>query len=183
MSFGYAPPGLLLKGAPLEETIWADSDSLVASWEDEGGATSNIYQSVDSESDADYATLQNVIVNSGSATIRFSLENPSGQPSPSQTVRALIRCEWIDVLGAANPSSVTVIVRIKEGTTTVRAASSAQSISETPTDKFETMTTTEINSVTDWDNLYIEATFDVSGIDVDEEVNFRVYEARLDFIA
>ena len=42
---------------PLVETIYADGDLLVTGWEDEGGATSDLFESVDSESDADWAEL------------------------------------------------------------------------------------------------------------------------------
>lgn len=169
---------------PITETIWADADDLVAQWEDEGGATTNLWQSVNADSDATYVTLvgPSVIVESGSRSLRFGLENPSAAPSSDQTVELRIRCEWIDVFGAANPDAgdPNITIRLIEGATT-RAATSAQQISEAPAEYSLFLSESQINSVTDWDDLYAEMTFEASGIDVDEEVNIRVYRARIVF--
>lgn len=178
-----AIPGILAEEEVLVETLWAVTDDAVADWEDEGGATTNLYESVDSESDADYVTLQVPVVTSGTEALRFIVDIPSGDPSSKQTVRAQVRCEWIDVLGAANPDAgdPSLTIEIREGASTVRASQVHDPIAETPTDYDCFMTEAEINSVTDWSDIRVHMTFDVAGIDVDEEVNYRVYEVRIEF--
>lgn len=180
----FGPPvGILAEEEVIIETLWAATDDAVGGWEDEGGATTDLWQSVDSESDADFVTLSTPVVVSGTSSLRFIVDIPSDDPSSKQTVFAQVRCEWIDVLGAANPDAgdPSLTIRIKEGATTVRSSQVHSPITTTPTDYEAFMTEAEINSVTDWSDIRVEMEFDVAGIDTDEEVNYRVYEVRIEF--
>lgn len=182
------PPGILAEEEVIIATLWAVTDDAVGGWENESGQASNpptvvLAESVDSESDADYVTLSIPVVTSGTSSLRFIQDIPSQDPSSKQTVFAQVRCEWIDVLGAANPDAgdPSLTIRIKEGATTVRSSQVHSPITTTPTDYTAFMTEAEINSVTDWSDIRVEMEFDVAGIDTDEEVNYRVYEVRIEF--
>lgn len=167
---------------PLDETIWADADSLITGWEDEGGATSNLYQSVDSDSDADYVNRVTPIINS-TVSLRFRLADivgPPDEPLSDQVVYLEVKFEYIQVDQPLD-SAPTASLYIREGTSTNRASNTGITVTQTPTDQSVTMTTGEINSVTDWTNLYAHMTFTTSGNGVDQDVDYRIYRVRMHF--
>jgi hypothetical protein len=180
------PPGILTTVPVLDETVFADNDDVVSVWEADDGGTTDIFEHVDSESDADHVELRsaNHIVTSGSRSLRFFMQNPSAAPSPTQTVDLRARCEWIDVFGSANPDAgdPNIVISLFENTT-LRAASSAVAITETPVDYSLILSEAQINSVTDWDDVRMQMVFEASGIDIDEEVNIQVYRVRIIFSA
>ena len=189
MSFPHLlTPGALAAIKPINEVIRPNSDSLVAVWQDEGGSTSNIYQSVDevAVSDTDYAKLRgpNVILtecpSTTTRTLRFGLSDPSAQPNPYQTVALEARSKIIDPFTTG--FTATVDVKIKEGTTTVRSNDTGNAVSSSFSNARCSMSTTEINSVTDWDNLYAEMTWTVCANGVDAELDIYCSHVYLEFV-
>lgn len=172
----------------LDEEITADSDNLVATWEDEGGATTNIFQSVNSNNDATWAELRSVnhMTSGGdpnTRTLRFNMEDPSDQPpSTDQTVEVRCRIRWVDVFGGANPDAGDPDVRValREGATQ-RAITSRQTLITSFADHSLVLNATEIGSVTDWDDLNVQMQFEANGIDIDEEIDIEVSRVRIIF--
>jgi hypothetical protein len=183
---------ILGSGNPLDETIWADSDNLVSGWEDEGGATTNLYQSVDSDSDADWVelTTANRIPDTAtcgglevSRTLRFNLQDPSGKPTPNQTVEVRCKMEYVVLLAGNGSESHTVDIRLREGTTS-RAVDTNNVLTTTPTEFSLFLNTTQINSVSDWNNLNVSLEFtSCSGDTIPNSGEFDLicYRCRLIF--
>lgn len=163
----------------LDETIWADGDSLITNWEDEGAATSDLYQSVDSDGDTDFVTLTTPVLNA-TRTIRFTLEDPSADPAPAQTVELRVKFKYIQVDQPLD-NAPTADILIKEGTTTTRASNTGITVTTTATEYSVFMTPTEIGNVTDWTDLYAEISFTTAGNGVDQEANYEVYRVRIIF--
>jgi hypothetical protein len=163
----------------ITESIYPDSDSSVSIWRDEGGSSSNIYQSVNSTSqnDSTYAKLNspNVIINVCPTTetrmIRFGMENPSAQPSPYQNVDVYVRSKIVDPYTTG--FTATLDIELLEGTTTQRAIGTGFSVNTTFGSDYFSLTTNEINSVTDWDNLYVKATWEVCADAVDADLDIH----------
>lgn len=170
---------ILGAGQPIDETIWADGDRTTSQWEDEGGATTNLWQSVDSESDTDYVTLQIVILND-TRTLAFNMETPSGEPIGSQTVEVQVRARYLEPT-LSLPTAPEITLRLDESTTE-RATGSATSLTTSFADYSLFLDTAEINSVTDWADVEVEMLFDnTMNTGVDEEANFEVSECRVIF--
>lgn len=178
-------PGLY-RGNPLDETVFADSDDVISQWEDEGGATTNLYQSVDDDvtPDSDWVELRSVnhIVTSGTRALRFGTQNPSGTPQANQTVELQVRCRWVDVFGSANPDAgdPNLTISMYESTTN-RGSGSAQTITTSFVNYSFFPSTSQIISVGNWDNLRVNMSFECSGIDLDEEVDIEVSRVKVIF--
>lgn len=149
----------------LDETVYADGDLLVAVWRDDGGGTSNLYQSVDSESDADFVHLRsaNVIPETvicpteTTRTLRFFIADPSGVPSPNQSVEIKVKCRYVDLFGATGEAAE-FDLRLREDTTSI-AVSADQSLSTGLTEFSLFLTVGQINSVGDWADLNVSMEF------------------------
>lgn len=131
-----------------------DSDSVTGSWEDEGAATINLYESVDeaTASDADYAQSSD---GPSSDTWTVTLDNPLVGVNTGETVGIDYRI-GLDVAG-----SLSLDVVLKEGMTTI--ASWSETVDNTtPATISRTLSTGEKASVTDWDNLTLEFTADAA---------------------
>jgi hypothetical protein len=183
-----ALPGMLANITPIDEVIRPDSDSLVAAWRDEGGSTSNIYQSVDevTQSDTDYAKLRvaNWILtecpSTTTRTLRFRLSNPSAPPNPYQTVALECRSRIVDPFSTG--FTATVDVKIKEGTTNVRSNEPGNTVTTTFGNDRCSMSTSEINSVTDWNDLYAEMTWTVCADGVDADLDIYCSHVYLELV-
>lgn len=158
----------------LNEYIYPDADSLVAVWTTQTGSTSNLYTVVDDIStDTDYIKLNNsnlilsVCPSTTSKTARFRLGNPSGPVNPYQTVQVAIRSRIYDPFSTG--FTATVDVKLKEGTTTIIANDTGNVVTGTFGTDFLIPTNEQKTTITDWDNLYIEGTWNVcaSGLDAD----------------
>lgn len=177
MAFPYLVVGAI--GVPVTDTIWANGDRTTSQWEDEGGATTNLWQSVDSESDTDYVTLQIIILND-TRTLAFNMETPSGEPIGSQTVEVQVRARYLEP-GVSLPTAPEITIDLDESTT-LRAAGSATSLTTAFADYSLFLNQTQINSVTDWADVEVEMLFDnTMNTGVDEEANFEVSECRVIF--
>ena len=185
------PPGVLAKQQPIDDIVYPVSpDSLVAVWRDEGGLTTDIYQSVDNTGapiDDDYAKLRSAnwilteCPTTASRSLRFKLGNPSGAPSPYQTVRIAFRSKIVDPYTTG--FTATVDVKLKEGTSTVRSSSTGNTVTATFGTDFSVLSIADINSVTDWDDLYAEATWDVCANGVDADLDIYCSHVYLEFIS
>lgn len=177
-------------GAALDETIYANLDAVTSVWE--GGSppgtdTTNIYVYVDSESDTDYVRLRNPtnhIVTSGTRSLRFDMQTPSGTPLSSQTVELKVRCEWVDVFGAANPDSGDPNITInlyENGSQVTGGGGSAQQLTTSPAEYSHFLSSAAISNVNNWADVEVDMDFECSGIDLDEEVSIYVYRVRIIF--
>lgn len=173
------PPGLLQGNPVLNETIWADADSLTTGWEDEVNATASLYAAVNSNSDTDFVRLITDVLNS-TVTIRFRLQDPSADPNSNQNVELGCKFKYNQVFDPLD-NAPTAVLRIKEGTSTIRAVSGNITVTTTATEQSEFMSVTEINNVTDWSDLYGEISFTTSGNGVDQDVNYELYRVRIIF--
>ena len=175
---------------PLNETVFADGDESVGVWEDEGGATANLWQSVDSESDADWIELRDanripdtvICPTTTSRLLRLFLADPSGVPSPDQTVELKVRVEYVELLSATG-EEVTLDLVLREGAT-VRATNAGLTVTQTPTERSLFLSTAQINSIGDWDNLSASLEFDAcagDSIPNAGELDIICYRCRLIF--
>jgi hypothetical protein len=62
---------------------------------------------------------------------------------------------------------------LKEGTTTQRAIGTGFSVGTTFGSDFFALTTSEINSVTNWNNLFVEATWTICANVLDAELDIQ----------
>tara|TARA_R110000787_G_scaffold79469_1_gene173683 strand:- start:9002 stop:9556 length:555 start_codon:yes stop_codon:yes gene_type:complete len=173
------PPGVLAKQQPLNETIWATGDSLITGWEDEGGATADLWQSVDTDSDADYVNRITPVINS-TVNLRFKLDTPTADPTSGQVVELKVRMEYLAPFDPLDTAPV-AILEIREGTSTSRASTTGITVTTTPSEESVFMTPTEINSVTDWSDLYAQFSSTTTGNGVDQDVDYRIYRVRIIF--
>ena len=186
-----AIPGILA-GTPVEDTVYPvtpDYTGMGSIWEDEGGATTNLYQSVNSSNDSTYVTLQSVIpetVICGTSTeehnFRANMDTPDGEPLGRQTVYVTVRAKYDG--GGATGESHTMEIELIEGASTQRAYGSGFNLTESIADYEYFLTTSEINSVTDWSDIDVKAT--VTSCAGNSFANARdqqlfIYQVRIDF--
>jgi len=177
MAFPYLVVGAI--GVPVTDTIWANGDRTTSQWEDEGGATTNLWQSVDSESDTDYVTLQIVILDD-TRTLGFNMETPNGDPIGSQTVEVQVRARYLEP-GVSLSNAPELTIRFDENNTQ-RATGSATALTTAFADYSLFLNQTQINSVTDWADVEVDMLFDnTMNTGLDEEANFEVSECRVIF--
>jgi hypothetical protein len=133
-----------------------DADQTVGSWVDEGGATSNLFQSIDeiTFSDADYVESE---ANPVSSSYKVSLENPGGSVDTGSPVTINYRYEK-DGLAKVN-----LTVELIEGASTVRASQVHTDITDTVTAGTLTLTGGEAASVTNWNDVFLQFTADTTG--------------------
>jgi len=166
-------------GAPLNETIWADFDKTTAGWEDETSATTNLHDSVNTENDLTYVILSSWILDT-TARIVFGLDDPSGTPQSSQNVEVFVRAKYLENFEVL-PNAPTMTIRFDENGTQ-RAASSALSLTKSAADYSFFLNSSQISSVTNWNNSEMDILFDNSAnTGLDEEAKFQIYEVRTIF--
>ena len=166
---------------PLDETIWPDFDRTTSQWEDEGGATTNLHDSVNAGATGDttYCTLQIVILNS-TRILGFGMDDPSGEPTPNQDVEIRVRARYTEP-GLTLPNAPQLTLRFDENNTQ-RAQGSATNLTTSFADYSLFLNTTQINSVTDWTDCEVEMYFDnTMNTGLDEEANFQVSSCRIVF--
>ena len=173
------PPGVLAKQQPLNETIWATADSLTTGWEDEGGATADLWQSVDTDTNTDYVNRVTPVINS-TVNLRFKLDTPTADPTSGQVVELKVLMEYVPVFDPLDNAPV-AILEIREGTSTARASTTGITVTAAPSEESVFMTPTEINNVTDWSNLYAQFSSTTTGNGVDQDVDYRIYRVRIIF--
>ena len=130
-----------------------DADQTVGNWTDEGGATSNLYQSIDevTASDADYVESE---ANPDQSAYLVSLSNPGGTVDTASPVLIKYRYE------KEGNSTVDLTVELVENATTpvTRASASHTNIGATVTQGTITMSTAEKSAVSNWSDLYLRFT-------------------------
>lgn len=135
-----------------------DSDASVGNWRDEGGVTSNVFQSIDevSASDADYAESG---VNPNADVYIVGLSNPPGSVNTSSPITIKYRYE------KEGNSTCDLLVELIESTSTpvIRASQEHLNIGLTVTDGSFVMTTAEKSAVTNWNDVFLRFTADVTG--------------------
>lgn len=147
--------GVEVLEAATAQTAYAIADAYVGNWEDEGGATTNLYQSIDeaSASDADY--IQSEIGPSSSPCVvqLTSLSDPSVSTGHTLNYR------YAKSPGATAQIDLTVELRqgyTNEGSPgTLIATHTYTNISTTVTAASETLTAGEADSITDYTDLYL----------------------------
>lgn len=129
--------------------IRPSTDNLLGNWTDEGDGTTNIYLSIDEVtiSDADYIQSGS---NPSTDIYRTKLQSAS-DPLTSGG-------HFVNYRYRKNPDvgTINLIVRLKEGTTTVRASWTHNNITNTWVTASQELSTAEADSITDYTNLYLE---------------------------
>jgi hypothetical protein len=97
--------------------------------------------------------------------------NPSAEPSPYQNVDVFVRSKIVDPVTTG--FNVSLDIELKEGTTTQRAIGTGFSVGTTFGSDFFALTTSEINSVTNWNNLFVEATWTICANGLDAELDIQ----------
>lgn len=159
-------PGVLKRTA-LDETrrpVTPDYTGMSSVWEDQAASTTNMYADVNDSSDSTYVTLQSVIPDTvicGTSTeehnFRCNMDPPSGKPRSDQSIIVTVRARYVDLYTATNEEH-TMEIEVIQGTSTQRAYSSGHTLTTSFADYELFMSTSEINSVTDWDDLDVKAT-------------------------
>lgn len=128
---------------------WApDADSSVGNWADEGGATSNLFQSIDetTASDTDWVESES---NPSSSQYEVGLPNITDpNSSTGHVVRYRYRKDF-------DSSTINLVVRLKQGTTTI-ASSTHNGITTTVTAGSFTLTGGEADNITNYNDLRIQ---------------------------
>lgn len=130
------------------------SDQSIGNWEDEGGATTDLYQSIDEEtaSDSDYIQSE---INPSTSSCQVTLQNLTDPESSSgHIVRYRYRKD-------NDNSTIDITVRLKQGGTTI-ASQTHNGVSTTWTDGSFTLTGGEADNITDYTDLRIEFEADAS---------------------
>jgi hypothetical protein len=179
------PIPLYFVEAVLSETLDPSGDNLTSVWRDEGGATTNIYQSCIGSNDSTFAQLRtaNLILSvcptTESRTLRFDMDNPTGNPSAvGQTCQVIARCRVVDPFTTG--FTVDLDLSLRESTTQ-RAIDTNNSLSTSWTDVILSLTQAQINSVGNWDNANVQMTFDACADGVDADIDIEVSRVRIVF--
>lgn len=135
-----------------------DADQTVGNWTDEGGATSNLFQSIDevTASDADYVQSE---ANPNNSSYLVRLSDPGGTVSTASPIVIRYRYE------KEGNSTVDLTVELVESATTpvTRASTSHLDIGTAVVSGAITLTTAEKSAVSNWSDLYLRFTADTSG--------------------
>ena len=130
-----------------------DADQTVGNWTDEGGATSNLFQSIDevTASDADYVQSE---ANPDQSAYLVRLSDPGGTVATGSPITIKYRYE------KEGNSSVDLTVELVENATTpvTRASTTHTGIGSTVTQGTITMSTAEKSAVSNWNDLYLRFT-------------------------
>jgi hypothetical protein len=127
--------------------IRPDADDSNSGWTDQGGGTTNLYLTIDEAAppnDADYIRSS---ISPVSDVVRFRISDPStGMGDPFK-----VRYRY----GTVGTGTVTITVRLKQGTTTIKTwvHTDASNTYQTVT---QTLTTGELATITDFTNLFVE---------------------------
>jgi hypothetical protein len=133
-----------------------DLDSSVGSWADEGGATSNLYQSIDEETpnDTDYVQSE---PNPSNSKYKVRLSNPGTAVNTDEPVTVRYRYR------KSGAATTDITVTLVQGASTVIASNSHAGVTTTVTAGSFVLSTGEKAAVTDWDDLFLEFEGDVAG--------------------
>lgn len=178
---------------PLDESIVPNADftGMGAIWEDEGAATTNLYDSVDDNATGTYVTLQSVIpetVICGSSTethqFRVLMATPSGDPVPGQSVTVRVGIRYVDLFGATGESHDLTIAFFEGGGTTPIASTSPTAITSSFATYDLILSNAQHQSVTDWSDVQVRASIESCAGDSAPNAgdqNIEIYDIRIIF--
>ena len=133
-----------------------DGDSAIGSWTDDGGGTTDIYQSIDEAQEADDSDFIHSEANPASNSIYVATLSNVTDPEVSHSHIVRYRYQKND----AN-QTINLIVRLKQGASTTIASNTHNGITTTWTDGEFTLSGAETDNITDYDDLRIEVEADV----------------------
>ena len=133
------------------ERLAPDADTSIGNWTDEGGGTTNIYQSIDEWPFADGDYIQSEVGPSASA-YRASLTNPAATINTADT--QTVRYRYGKSPGDSNQVDLTV--RLIEGASTVIATWTHTDVSAVLSDASQPLSAGQKASITNHDNLSLE---------------------------
>jgi len=136
-------------GAVILEMLRPDADSSISDWTDEAGGTTNIFNSIDETAfdDADY--IKSPIP--AGTTARFSLSNPTTGKTLVDPVKVRYRFKKV----TSDDQKLTV--SLKQGTTLIVSwIHTGGGLTETFQTAEQTLSSGELASITDFNNLFIE---------------------------
>jgi hypothetical protein len=126
-----------------------DADTSISDWTDQAGGATNIYLSIDEQpySDADYVQSPSPPT---SSVARFDLSDPASGFALGDPVVISYRFR-------AGTNSGTLTVSLKQGTTLIKSwTHTGAGITTSFQTAAQTLTTTDLASITDFTNLFIE---------------------------
>jgi len=138
------PSGILL------QLLRPDADDSISDWADETGGTTGIFNSIDevSASDADY--IRSPTPPNASVT-RFRVSDPTAGKTLVDPVKIRYRFK------KTSSDDLKLIVSLKQGTTLIRSWTHASiDLTETFQTVEQTLSSGELASITDFNNLFIE---------------------------
>ena len=111
-------------------TIVPNGDVVTTNWEDEGGATSDLFDSVDDSSDSTYNITDGILMafcggSEVTRNIRWAFENPSTNPSGVESTIVYVRAR---ISGVGADPTVTMQLDAWDGTTYKFAESSTHTL-------------------------------------------------------
>jgi hypothetical protein len=135
-----------------------DNDDSIGSYTDDGGGTTNIHDAIDevTASDTDYIRSEN------DPSTSLCVIGISSVTDPVSSTGHVVRYRYAKgQSGGGSPGVVDIVIRLREGTTTI-ASQSHSGITTTWTDGSFTLSGAEADSITDYSNLNIQYSSDKS---------------------
>jgi len=132
----------------VKQTARPDGDISIGSWTDDGGGTTNIYQAIDevTPNDSDFIRSE---LNPSNSKCEIRLSDVT---DPVSAVRHGVPHRYGK--DSAN-QTIDMTIRLKQGVTVIASKTHSNIPTGWTQDKFE-LTTTEINNITDYDDLRLE---------------------------
>lgn len=178
-----AIPGILAKLPPplAPEVLRPDTDIGISGWEAQDDTTTSLYDHVNDQSDTTYVRPQIPGLSECPTTendnVEFGMSDPSGTPTGGvDTVVMRVRARYNMLIGGTG--SATGRFRLREGTT-VRATDSGNSLTTSWAWYELSLSSAQIDSVTDWTNLRVLSDADVCVDTLGDEISFEVAEIEI----
>ena len=133
--------------------LYPDADSSIGNWTDQAGGTTDIYQAIDETeaSDTDYVKSES---NPSSSAFKVRLSNPGTAPDSSGRHEIAYRYRK----NSNGNQQINLTVKLVEGASTVIATWSHTDIGTTVTAAQQNLSTGEVSSISDYDDLFLEFT-------------------------
>jgi len=135
------------------ERLPPDGDDVVGSWTTDLGGSTNLFQSIDEDpfNDSDYVQSE---LSPQSSVARFTLTNPSGAVDIASDHKVQYR--YYKELDAAGVQQLDLVVRLKQGASTVVATWTHSNITGTVVQAVQTLSAGQVSAITNYADLRLE---------------------------
>lgn len=171
-------------GTPaINEFIRPDGDIETTNW-----SSTPLYAKLDDNSDSDYvisdASTQ-VWPSYDTYDFECSLENPSGTPATGGVqgikMRARLGIDQANTPGL--PGNADFTFRLKQGSTVIASQTYSTGTLASPSTRTYTLNSTEVNSITDHDDLRFFVTVNIGHASGSPDLEARVFWAEVEYYA